>query len=187
MPFCHLTLTSPKPKDSKYPTDLRTIGDHLRARRLDLGLLQKDVAVWLGVAVENVRNWEWRRTKPAVRFLPAIRGFLGYDPCERGASSFAEALRQARSAAGLTQCALARRAGFDPSTIGAWERGENCPDVASLTRLGLALDGIARPLPTPFLQESLTRKSHTVRKDHQSRRDRRADRARRPTRPDLEQ
>jgi hypothetical protein len=44
LPFCHVGLSAKKPKSEAYPTALRTYGDHLRAKRLDLGLLQKQAA-----------------------------------------------------------------------------------------------------------------------------------------------
>ncbi len=139
-------LTSQKPKDSAYPTELRTLGDHLRKRRLDLGLLQREVADRLCVAVENVRNWEWNKAKPAVPFLPAIFGFLGYEP-ERPAGSFAEALRASRRAAGLSQEQLAKGAGLDESTIAKWERGNVRPMGRTADRLRQFFQRIGRPLP----------------------------------------
>jgi DNA-binding XRE family transcriptional regulator len=68
LPFCHLRLRSPKP-DGRYPVQLQRLGDHIRKRRLDLGLLQRDVALQLGVNVKTVTNWEKQRTEPETRFL----------------------------------------------------------------------------------------------------------------------
>jgi transcriptional regulator with XRE-family HTH domain len=59
---------------------LVTVGDHIRRRRLDLGLLQREVAERLGADAATITNWELNRTQPALRFLPAIVGFLGYPP-----------------------------------------------------------------------------------------------------------
>jgi len=146
LPFYHLTLRAKKPKDSAYPTEVRTLGDHIRKRRLDLGLLQREVAERLRVAVENVRNWEWNKTNPAVRFLPAIFEFLGYEP-EVPARSFPEALLAARRAAGLSQGQLAKGAGLDESTIAKWERGDSRPMGRTADRLRLFFQGIGRPLP----------------------------------------
>jgi transcriptional regulator with XRE-family HTH domain len=63
---------------------LRTIGDHLRKRRLGLGLLQREFAERLGVTESTVTNWELNRTTPALRFLPAIIALLGFDPRPAG-------------------------------------------------------------------------------------------------------
>src|SRR5579872_2299780 len=58
LPFCHSTFSSPRPKSLNYPNALNTLGDHLRKRRLDLGLLQKQVAAEIGVNTLTVCNWE---------------------------------------------------------------------------------------------------------------------------------
>jgi hypothetical protein len=38
--FCEVTLTAKKPLSEAYPKTLKTLGDHLRKRRLDLNLFQ---------------------------------------------------------------------------------------------------------------------------------------------------
>jgi transcriptional regulator with XRE-family HTH domain len=65
-----------KPEDSRYPTELRTLGDRLRARRLDLGLRQKDVARLLGVTEDSVCYWESGRVRPSSRMIRRIQDFL---------------------------------------------------------------------------------------------------------------
>jgi len=59
---------------------LRTLGDHLRKRRLDLGLLQCEVAQRLQVNQMTISNWETNRTSPQRRFIPRIISLLGYNP-----------------------------------------------------------------------------------------------------------
>lgn len=56
----------------------------MRKRRLDLGLLQREVAARLGVTESTVTNWELNRTSPKIRFLPGIIALLGYDPRPAG-------------------------------------------------------------------------------------------------------
>ena len=80
MPMCHLRLHSSKPKSCAYPKELKTLGDHIRKRRLDLSLLQRDVAGKVGVEVSSVVNWEKGRATPELRYMPAILALLGYDP-----------------------------------------------------------------------------------------------------------
>jgi transcriptional regulator with XRE-family HTH domain len=104
------------------------------------------VAAQLGVDVANIRNWEQNKTSPAVRFLPGILGFLGYDP-ERCPTSLPEALRMARRAAGLSQEELAKLAGCDETTIAKWERGSNRPFPANVTRLRRIFEAIGQTLP----------------------------------------
>ncbi len=47
LPFCSIHLTARKPR--KPLTVLNTLGDHIKKRRLELGLLQRQVAGLLGV------------------------------------------------------------------------------------------------------------------------------------------
>ncbi len=79
LPFCHITLKTQKPLPSAYPQTLKTLGDHLRKRRFDLDLLQKEVAQKIGVGESTIYNWENNLTKPALRYIPKIVKFLGYE------------------------------------------------------------------------------------------------------------
>jgi DNA-binding XRE family transcriptional regulator len=75
-----VTLRGRKPLPAAYPKELKTIGDHIRKRRLDLELRQRDVAQLLGVHVATVTNWELGRGELALRHLPGLVAFLGYGP-----------------------------------------------------------------------------------------------------------
>ena len=76
LPFCHLVLNARKPKDSLYPTVLETLGDQLRAKRMDLGLYQRQVAKLLGVTEDTVCYWENGRVKPSAQQQAKIAKFL---------------------------------------------------------------------------------------------------------------
>jgi transcriptional regulator with XRE-family HTH domain len=80
LPFCHAELRAPKPKSDHYPTEISTLGDHIRKHRLDLDLMQRQVGEQIGVDEATITNWERNATDPAVRFIPAIIEFLDYDP-----------------------------------------------------------------------------------------------------------
>jgi len=83
-----------------------TLGDHLRARRLDLDLKQKDVAPLLGVSVFSLLNWELNKREPEIRFYPRIMVFLGYCPVHYP-KTFGERLRLLRTHRGLSISELA--------------------------------------------------------------------------------
>lgn len=99
------------------------MGEHLKKRRLDLGLRQKDVAQEVGATVQTVTNWEKGRTEPEPRHYPGIVRFLGYDPRAAPTSCLGERLRSARLRQGLTQRQLADLLDVDPVTVWAWETG----------------------------------------------------------------
>ena len=126
LPFCHISLKSLKPKSSEYPKELKTLGDHLRKRRLDLKLLQKEVGQRIGGSVSDVWNWENNRVSPAVKFIPAIIAFLGFNPLPQPAG-LAEHLVWFRQSKGWTQKAFAKVLGVDQTTVARWERGERAP------------------------------------------------------------
>jgi transcriptional regulator with XRE-family HTH domain len=109
-----------------YPTELRTIGDHIRKRRLDLGLLQREVALLVGVDKTTVFNWEAGIATPNLRAISGVLRFLGYDPTETG-STLGERLRAARKRLGLSHADLAGKLDVDPSTILDWERERHRP------------------------------------------------------------
>lgn len=126
LPFCDVTLRGQKPASAAYPRELGTLGDHLRKRRLDLGLRQEDVAKRLGTKVNTVTNWEANRTKPALRFLPGIVRFLGHLPFS-ASGTVPERLKVYRRARGLSQEELARKLHVNPSTLARWENGRGRP------------------------------------------------------------
>lgn len=119
---------------------LKTIGDHIRKRRLDLGLLQKQVACQIGVDQATICNWEGNATTPVCRYYQPIIQFLGYNPFP-AAQTLGEQLVQHRKALGLVQTQFAKRLGVDPSTLGNWERGQKLPSG----RFAAIIESLLRP------------------------------------------
>ena len=118
--FCHLRRKATKPPSQTYPRQLVTIDDHLRKRRLDLGLFQSQVAQQVGVDETTVHNWEVRAIEPGLRHLPKIIRFLGYNPLPP-ARTLAEQIVRHRKTLGLSREQLAKRLGVDPGTLWRWE------------------------------------------------------------------
>jgi DNA-binding transcriptional regulator YiaG len=119
-------LRGQKPLPAACPKALRSVGDHLRKRRLDLGSLQREVAASLGVRVNTIRNWEAGRNAPAQWQWPAVVAFLGYVPFGTD-GILAEKLKAYRRVHGLSQVRLAGLIGVDPSTVWHWEQGRSQP------------------------------------------------------------
>ena len=135
MPFCKVTLKAKKPASVSYPKTLNTLGDHLRKRRLDLKLLQKELAQKIGVDKTSIYNWENNRISPSFYFIPKIIEFLGYVPYDTKANTLGEKIKTYRKILGLTQKKLANLLDIDTSTIGHWERGKNRPTKRHLKNL----------------------------------------------------
>ena len=140
MPFCHAELRAPKPRPSRYPKEINTLGDHIRSRRLDLDLFQSDVAEQIGVDTTTICNWEGNTSLPAIRYLPAIIQFLGYDP-QPSLDSIPDRLASARRTLGLSQRKMAEKLGIDPGTLQGWEAGRHQPTGKSLEIIGRILQG----------------------------------------------
>jgi transcriptional regulator with XRE-family HTH domain len=143
LPFCHAELRVSKPARDSSPKGINTLGDHIRARRLDLKLLQKQVANQIGVDEATITNWERNATAPAIRYIPAILQFLGSDPLPP-AISLSERLAAARRELGLSQRKMAERLGVDPATFKNWEAGRREPSVTKRELVARFLgDGIS--------------------------------------------
>jgi len=119
-------LAALKPKSIKYPKTLNTLGDHIRQKRLDLALLQSDVARLLNANEITIYNWENNRNVPQVHRIPKILAFLEYNPLSAGGSVL-EKLTEMRRTRGLSQRAMAKRLGIDPCTLRNWENRKRSP------------------------------------------------------------
>ena len=124
-----------------YPKTLATLGDHIRARRLDRGLLQKEVALTLGVNLNTVTGWEKNRLSPMTAQLPRIIAFLGYTPppYDKIPDTLGERIRLYRLTHGLSQERFADFLGVDESTVFHWEYGKHAPSKKLMKKL-IALD-----------------------------------------------
>ena len=141
LPFCRITLEGKKPiSREKYPDVCRTWGDWIRAQRISLKLTKRQVALRLNVSDLTIYLWEKNRVKPSLAQIPKIIEFLGRDPFEKRTDSLGDKLREYRRVHGLTQEKMAGQLGVDPSTLAAWERGENNPHQNILNKLSTLLN-----------------------------------------------
>lgn len=133
-PFCKVVLVGEKRPSESYPKTLVTLGDHLRKRRLDLGLTQDQAAIRLGADRTSVSYWESNYRPANEQHLASIYAFLGYrpDPIPQG---FPEKLRYWRQSLGMSQNQLSEALGFNHAAVSAWEIGKKNPSKGSLTRL----------------------------------------------------
>jgi transcriptional regulator with XRE-family HTH domain len=117
-----------------YPENPETLGEHLWKARMERGVSREEAAQVLGVGITTLWSWETGHASVSTRHLPKVVAFLGYDP--RGeASTRGERIRMLRERQGLTQTALAKKLGLNPSTVTAWERGRVRRPYARFARL----------------------------------------------------
>ena len=113
-------------RGSRYLGELVSLGDHLRAARLDRRLTQAQAADELDVNEGTVVNWERGHTNPDLRALPRLIAWLGYDPRPAG-DTLGQQVRWLRQARGLTREAFAATLGVDPTSVARWESGQSKP------------------------------------------------------------
>jgi hypothetical protein len=78
LPCCHIRLIARKPPPVAYPEGLETLGDHIRKRRLDLGLLQRELGEEPEVDETAIHNWQTNLAFPQLGSMHGIDAFLGY-------------------------------------------------------------------------------------------------------------
>lgn len=131
-----MKLNAPKPRPIGYPKSLITIGDHIRARRMDLRLLQEEVAEALGITEACLGLWELGKGEaPRVKYMPKIIKFLGYVPFKMKSKTLGEKIKSYRLVNGMTHYDLAEVLKVNASTISAWENNENIPKPLTLQKL----------------------------------------------------
>ena len=113
---------------------LVTLGDHLKKRRLELGLFQKDVAQRLGINEWTYLNWEKNYCDPIVSMWPRIIDFLGYYPFTAPQTPGRRLLVKRRSL-GLSQKLMAKRLSVDEATLARWEMGTVSPTGEQFPRI----------------------------------------------------
>ncbi len=111
----------------KYLSNPSSIGEKIRNRRLELGILQKEAAEILGVSEDCITLWETNRSNPYVKYYPEIIKFLGYVPFEVDSSSLGGKIKLYRYLNGLSQEGLALKLGINESTVFHYENNKHKP------------------------------------------------------------
>ncbi|MDI1312154.1 helix-turn-helix transcriptional regulator, partial [Prosthecobacter sp.] len=111
----------------------RTLGEHLRNRRLELGFRQEDVAVQLGTLREVYERWERDERTPVVSEWPGILSFLGYYPDPE--ETTANLVLKTRRYRGMDQKRLAQVIGVIHQRLRDWELGKSQPTAEQINQL----------------------------------------------------
>jgi transcriptional regulator with XRE-family HTH domain len=104
---------------------IANIGDHIRKRRIDLGLLQTEVAQLIGVTESTAWNWE-HGMGPELKHIPKIIEFLGYVPFECP-DDLVGKLGYFKQIKGLSYERLGEIMGRDPEQLSDWLSVRNRP------------------------------------------------------------
>lgn len=110
-----------------YPQMPQSFGEHLRRRRLDIGVTQEQAGARFGISFTAYNGWEGDRVSPGIGKWPLILDFLGYDPSPPPCDTFAEAVWALRRRLGLDKHQFAKRVGVDVKSVRNWESGKRVP------------------------------------------------------------
>jgi transcriptional regulator with XRE-family HTH domain len=100
----------------------QSLGEHLKKRRKELGLLQREAAAQMGVNTFTYLNWEKGKTKPVPSQFRPVVAFLGYDP-PPAPTSLAERVEAKRRSLGTTLDQVAQYLGWDPASLYRYLKG----------------------------------------------------------------
>ena len=120
LPICNIVLKAIKPERKPYPKELKTYGDHLRKKRLDLNLSQPQVAKIICVTTDTITNWDLNRVTPTISQIPKIISFLKYTPILNE-----NEIKNYRIQKGISQLELAKILQVDPATLSRIENDRN--------------------------------------------------------------
>ncbi len=128
-------LKPPQSIPAKSIENPQTVGEHIKKRRLALGLLQKDVARLWEVSEDTITSWENDRSEPQIRQYPKIIHFCGYNMFARDTKSIGGQIYRYRTENGLSFRELTKFTGFDADTLATWEENISIPSVEDRMKL----------------------------------------------------
>lgn len=143
LPLCERVVRTLKPK-SGYPKQLNTLGDRLRAYRIDREATKQEMASRIGITPQTLRNWERNRTKAEVRYYPKILSLIGIVTHDR-TLTFGANCRAMRRKLGLSAKRLAVLAGVDEATVRRLEA-----DTPRMARCSISKISGALRIPDPL-------------------------------------
>ena len=122
-----------------YPEFPINVGEHIRKKRMDLGLLQREVAEIIGVTESSVWNWE-HGTEPELQYNPKIISFLGYVPFEFPDDTLGR-LAWYRKVNALSVVKLGEEISIHPDQLYEWLGAKRRPFNKSLQKIERFLGG----------------------------------------------
>ncbi len=105
-----------------YSENPQTLEEHLKKRRKELDLLQREAAKRMGTCTETYANWEKGKTEPGASEFRLLMTFLGFDPSPVP-TALAERFETRRRELGVTLSQVARHLGWDEGTLTRYLNG----------------------------------------------------------------
>lgn len=157
LPFCERVVSAPRAKylplqnrGIPVPREPKTIGEHLRKRRLELAIFQSQAARRLRVSTVTLSRWECDKVYPTWPQQPAVIAYLGFDPFNDPAlgspksnetkdvaflthethPNFGQIIIRHCIKMRKTRRQFAKELGLSPKTIWNWKTGRRHPSTA---------------------------------------------------------
>ena len=118
------------------PTIVR---EHIRKKRMEVGLFQTDVARMFNVSADCMSYWENNRSEPQLNYYPLIIEFLGYFPWKFDIETLKGRLKEYRYRHGLSYRNFARMHRMDETNVKRIEEGRISPLQKTKDKLELLL------------------------------------------------
>jgi transcriptional regulator with XRE-family HTH domain len=134
-----MTYIVTKPLKEKLNENAITLGEKIRNKRLELRLLQKDIAGIIGVSEDTITYWENNRSKPSIIHFPRIIQYLGYIPFDFEEGTLGAKIKRYRYLHGISQEDLSRQIGVNESTVFHYENNRYKPSKKTLKKLEMLL------------------------------------------------
>lgn len=122
-------------RNSYDPSSLTAIGEHIKKRRIQLHLFQRDVAKILDVSEDTITYWENGRATPQIQHYPKVIEFLGYNPFALDKESIGGQIYRYRTEQGISHKALSRVTGFNTRKLASWEKNLSAPNLEDRIKL----------------------------------------------------
>ena len=134
------------------PKEPKTIGECLRKRRLELGIVQLEAARRLGISTVTLSRWECDKVYPTWNHQPDLIAYLGYDPFPScglrdphgneplgvaflSTGTLGDRIRTRRLELKLTAKECAQKLKVDAKTLHGWENNRHQPSAGAKTRI----------------------------------------------------
>ncbi len=117
MSFHRLSFSGLLPKQKGYSTELKTVGDHIRRKRMDEELTLSEVGGIIGVNNNTLTSWSLHDVYPMIRHFPGIIKYLGYAPLFFDDGSLSSQMEHYRRVNGLSYKKLSKLIGCDEARL----------------------------------------------------------------------
>jgi DNA-binding XRE family transcriptional regulator len=114
------------PDRYQFDEPLTHIGLHIKKKRIEQKLFQRQVACFVGVSTDTICNWENGLAEISLKCMPRVISFLGYNPFPMP-KEILKKLEWYKTKNGLSFKELGFQMKRDPGQLADWFSGRHSP------------------------------------------------------------